>query len=204
MTRRVVMAWTLKGTWYESCSCKLFCPCNLGPAEPDQGWCSGLLAFDVESGSSNGVDFAGVKLALHAELPGDFFGGIDKALIYLDDATSTEQRDELEAIFQGNRGGVWEGIAGMIREFLPSKTVSVGITGGDSPHVTVEGIADISMERVKTEDGKQTVVLNGPLAGGFAVDTMELARASGRVSDPDLRQWETLGNAAAVPFDWSF
>ncbi|HUP68991.1 MAG TPA: DUF1326 domain-containing protein [Acidimicrobiales bacterium] len=198
------MAWTLKGTWYESCSCKLFCPCNLGPAEPDQGWCSGLLAFAVDSGESNGVDFAGVKLALHAELPGDFFGGIDKALLYLDEASSTEQREELEAIFQGKRGGVWEGIAGMIGEFLPSKTLKVEVTGGDNPRVKVEGIAEMSMERMKTEDGKQSVMLNSPLAAGFAVDTLELATASGKVSDPDLRQWETLGNGAAVPFDWSF
>ncbi|HVE47363.1 MAG TPA: DUF1326 domain-containing protein [Acidimicrobiales bacterium] len=198
------MAWTLKGTWYESCSCKMFCPCNLGPAEPDQGWCSGLLAFDVESGSSNGVDLAGMKLALHAQLPGDFFGGIDKARMYFDEASSDEQREQLEAIFQGKRGGVWEGVAGMIGEFLPSKTVQVDITGGDSPHVSVAGIADITMERLKTEDGQQAVVVNAPLSAGFAVDTLELAKASGKVSDPDLRQWETLGNGAAVPFDWSF
>lgn len=38
----------------------------------------------------------------------------------------------------------------------------------------------------------------------LAVDTRELAMASGRVSDPDLRPWETLGVGAAVPFDWSF
>lgn len=198
------MGWTLKGTWYEACSCKSFCPCNLGPAEPDQGWCSGLLGFSVDSGSSNGVDLGGAKLVLHAELPGDFMGGIDKALIYLDESCSQGQRDELEAIFQGRRGGVWEGIAGMIAQFLPSKSVRVDIVGGDNPHVKVEGVADIAMQRVKTEDGKQAVVVNAPLAAGFGVDTLELAMATGRVSDPDLRQWETLGNAAAVPFDWSF
>ena len=60
------MAWTLKGTWYESCSCKLFCPCNLGPATPDQGWCSGLLGFAVDSGSSNGVDLGGVGIGTTA------------------------------------------------------------------------------------------------------------------------------------------
>ncbi len=198
------MAWTLKGTWYESCSCKLFCPCNLGPATPDQGWCSGLLAFAVESGSSNGVDLGGVRLALHAELPGDFFGGIDKALLYLDEGCSDGQRTELEAIFTGTRGGVWEGIAGMIREFLPSKTTKVEVTGGESPRVSVDGVADITMERVRTEDGKPTVVTNAPLFPGFAIDRLEMTRASGRVSDPDLRQWETLGNGGAVPFDWSF
>ena len=198
------MAWTLSGTWYESCSCKMVCPCNIGPAEPDQGWCSAILAFDVESGESNGVDLGGLKFVLHAELPGDFFSGIDKALIYLDQSSSEEQRAEIEAIIQGKRGGVWEGIAGMIQEFLPSKTVQLEVTGGESPKVKVDGLADISWERVKTEDGKQAVLVNAPLSAGFAVDTMELAMATGRASDSDLRQWETLGNGAAVPFNWSF
>src|SRR5258708_31079832 len=111
-----LMAWTLSGTWYESCSCKVACRCNFGPAEPDQGWCSGILGFSIDSGSSNGVDLAGTKLVLHAELPGDFMGGMDKALIYLDESSSQQQRDELEAIFQGKRGGVWEGMAGMIAQ----------------------------------------------------------------------------------------
>lgn len=198
------MGWTLRGTWFESCSCKMVCRCNFGPAEPDQGWCSGVLAFTVEAGESNGVDLAGTKLALHAELPGDFLGGIDKALLYLDQAASAEQRDELEAIFQGKRGGVWEGVAGTIAEFLPSKTVTVEVSGGESPRVKVGDVIDIALERMRTEDGKQAVVVNAPIAAGFAVDTMELATATGAASDPDLRAWETLGYGAAVPFDWSF
>src|SRR5687767_10890733 len=104
------MAWMLRGTWYESCSCKMACRCNFGPAEPDQGWCSGVIAMDIGSGRSDDVDLAGTKAVLHAELPGDFLGGIDRAVLYLDEASSQEQRDELEAIFQGRRGGVWEGV----------------------------------------------------------------------------------------------
>lgn len=195
---------TLKGTWYESCSCALVCPCNFGPAKPDQEWCSALLGFAVESGESRGVDLSGTKAALHAELPGDFLGGFDKAIVYLDESSSQEQRDELEAIFQGERGGVWEGIRGSINEFLPSKTVRVDVTGGDSPRVAVDGVGEITFERTKTEDGKQAVVVNAPLSAAFMVDTMQLALASGGVSDPDLRSWETLGNGAAVPFDWTF
>ena len=198
------MAWTLKGTWYESCSCKMVCPCNLGPAEPDQGWCSGLLGFSIDSGASDGVDLGGTKLVLHAELPGDFTGGIDKARLYLDEAAPEAQRRELEAIFQGKRGGVWEGVAGMIGEFLPSTTTRIEVTGGDNPRVSVEGVGDIALQRVKDEAGKQAVLVNAPLSAGFAVDTLELATATGRISDPDLRAWETLGNGAAVPFDWSF
>ena len=198
------MGYTLKGTWYESCSCKVVCRCNFGPAEPDQGWCSGMLGFAVESGESSGVDLAGARFVLHAELPGDFLGGMDKARVYLDQAASDEQRAEVDALVKGQRGGVLEGVAGMIREFLPSKTVRLEIIGGDSPRMSVEGVGAISFERMKDESGKQAVVVNAPIAAGLGVDTLELATASGRVSDPDLREWETLGYGAAVPFDWAF
>jgi hypothetical protein len=198
------MAWTMKGTWYETCSCKMACRCNFGPAEPDQGWCSAILGFAIDSGESNGVDLGGTKVILHGELPGDFVGGIDKMLLYLDEATSPEQRNELEAIFQGKRGGVWEGVAGMIAEFLPSKTVPVEVVGGESPRVKAGDFASFSMERLKTEEGKQAVLVNAPISAGFAVDTQELATATGSASDSDLRSWETLGYGAAVPFNWSF
>ena len=197
------MAWTLSGTWYEVCSCALYCPCNLGPAKPDQEWCSAGLAFDFKSGSSNGIDLGGTKAVFHGELPGDFMGGIDKAKLYLDESASQEQRDEIEAIFKGERGGLWEGVRGMIGEFLPSQTASIEITGGESPSYRIDGVGGFELERVKTEDGKQAITVNAPVAVGFGADTQELAYAKGGLSDPDLRAWETLGNGAAVPFAWS-
>jgi hypothetical protein len=92
----------------------------------------------------------------------------------------------------------------MIAEFLPSKTVPVEVVGGESPRVKAGDVASFSMERLKTEEGKQAVLVNAPIAAGFAVDTQELATATGSASDPDLRSWETLGYGAAVPFNWSF
>ncbi len=198
------MAWTMRGRWYETCSCKMVCRCNFGPAEPDQEWCSGLLTFDVQEGESGGVDLGGTKVALRADLPGDFLGGIDVAQLYLDEGVSGEQREELEAIFQGKRGGVWEGIDGMIGRWLPTETAAVEVNDGDEPSVRVGDVAQFSFSRMKTEDGQQTVVTGAPIAAGFAVDTMELATSSGRVSGGELREWETLGYGAVVPFDWSF
>jgi hypothetical protein len=31
------MAWHVKGKAREFCSCKMWCPCWIGPAQPDQG-----------------------------------------------------------------------------------------------------------------------------------------------------------------------
>jgi len=62
------MAWQLPGRSMELCSCKMLCPCWLGPeGVPDQGWCGGALGFDIERGSSDGVDLSGTRVALAAE-----------------------------------------------------------------------------------------------------------------------------------------
>ena len=198
------MGYKLKGTWIESCSCKVMCRCNFGPAEPDQTWCSAVLGFEIESGECNGISLDGTKLVLQGELQGDFTGGIDKAKLYLDEGASQAQRDELEAIFQGQRGGVWEGISGMIGQFLPSQTVKIEVSGGDAPSIKVGDDIAFTLQPIKTEDGKQTVLMNSPIAAAFATDTQLLAVAEGSASDPDLRSWETLGYGAMVPFNWSF
>ena len=41
------MAWSLKAKIFESCSCAALCPCTLGPAKPDQGWCSGAFGIKI-------------------------------------------------------------------------------------------------------------------------------------------------------------
>ena len=198
------MGWSLSGEWYEVCSCKMVCRCNFGPAEPDQGWCSGLLTFDIRRGESGGVDLGGTKVAFFGDLPGDFLGGIDVARLYVDEGASEDQRRELEAIFHGERGGVWEGINGMIRRWLDTETAAVEVSGGDEAAVRVGEVAHFTFSRLKTEDGRQTVVTNAPIAAGFDVADMELAAATGRAAGSDLRQWETLGYGAVVPFNWSY
>ena len=67
------MGWQLSGRSVELCSCKMLCPCWLGPeGTPDQGWCGGALGFDVQRGNSDGIDLGGTKVAFTAEWPGNF------------------------------------------------------------------------------------------------------------------------------------
>ena len=69
------MAWQLSGELIEACSCKAACPCVLGPAEPDQGWCSGALTFAIDKGKSDGVDLSGRAVLWLIDLPKDFASG---------------------------------------------------------------------------------------------------------------------------------
>ena len=129
------MAWQLSGRSMELCSCKMLCPCWLGPeGVPDQGWCGGALGFDIERGSSDGVDLSGTRVAFAAEWPGNFFDGKGTARLYISEAANAAQRHELEVIFSGKKGGLFEGLWGaVISNWLPTETTAVEIGWGDSP-----------------------------------------------------------------------
>lgn len=198
------MAWTMNVDLVESCSCAAMCPCILGPAKPDQGWCSGVFGMRVTEGNSEGVDLSGAKLVLHFELPGDFLSGIDKAKLYIDPSVSDEQRAELDAIFRGERGGLWGGIREMTNEWLPSSLAAIEFTDGDSPGFRVEGVGQVVLEPIKLEDGTPATVSNAPVMAAFQMTTENLAHAQGTsFSDPDLRPWESLGAGGTASTVWS-
>jgi hypothetical protein len=198
------MAWQLSGELYETCSCKMLCPCIFGPAEPDQGWCSGALLFDVQQGNSDGVDLAGSRAVLVFDLPGDFVSGNFTTRLYLSDAASAEQRRELEAIIGGQKGGAFGGLAGMISKALPTQTTSISVTGGDNPSVTVGDVGRISLARLKSGSGKPTTITNAMVTESFGVSAEELARGDGsQWSDPDMRSWRSGGSGGVGRFSLS-
>lgn len=198
------MAWRIRAKVYESCSCKMVCRCTLGPAQPDQEWCSGVMCVQVLEGHSEGVDLAGTRVALHFELPHDFLSGVDKAKLYLDTSLSDEQRGELEAVLHGERGGLFAGMREMIAEWLPSTVTDIDISDGEAPKVLVGGAGELILQALTTEDGRRATLTNAPVAAAFGENVIELAMANGsHFSDPDLRRWESLGYGAVSEVEWS-
>lgn len=198
------MGWRIKAQGIESCSCKMVCRCTLGPAEPDQGWCSGALAWNILEGESEGVDLSGVTFVLLADLPGDFLGGIDVARLYVDESASDEQRREVEAILHGERGGLWAGMREAIGTWLPTKTAAISFQPGDAPSVTIGGVGEITLQPLVTESGKRTALANAPVNEAFGQAQVDLALANGsKFSDPEMRSWESLGFGAESVVEWS-
>lgn len=196
------MAWKIKARGIESCSCKMLCRCNFGPAEPDQEWCSAALAWDITEGESGGVDLSGAKFVLLGDLPGDFTGGIDIARLYIDG--SDEQRAEIEAIIQGQRGGLWEAMREAVREWFPTKSATITFSHGDAPSVTIDGVGQSTLQMMKAEDGTQTVLENAPIPAAFGQSRINLGLAGGsKWADPDMRSWESLGYGSTSTVEWS-
>src|SRR4051794_33232543 len=100
------MAWNLAGSYSETCSCELMCPCNMSF---DHGatydFCRVTLAFSLHDGSVDGVDIAGRKVVLIADTPKVMTDGNWRVGVFVDEEASEEQFDKLVQVFGGQLGG---------------------------------------------------------------------------------------------------
>jgi len=197
------MAWQMSGDMVEFCSCKLLCPCWLGPmTEPDQGWCSGSIAFDIHQGSIDGVDVGGSRVVLVADWPGNFFGGQGKARLYLDGRD--DQRRELEAVFSGQKGGLLAGVMGaVVTHWLPAQPAPIAIQRGEQLSITVGQVCQATLAPLKNQAGQPTTVQGSAAQEAFQLTSMVVASSQGsQWSDPDLRHW--AGDSGTIhTFNWS-
>ena len=64
------MSWSLKGSYVETCSCELMCPCN---TSFDHGatydYCRVTLVFNIREGEVDGTDVGGLTVAAIADTP---------------------------------------------------------------------------------------------------------------------------------------
>ena len=86
------MAWEIQGTYFENCNCDMVCPCSTSglTAAADQDRCLVALAFHIDSGSSDGVDLAGLTVCMLADAPAQMTDGGWKAAVLVDDKASQE------------------------------------------------------------------------------------------------------------------
>ena len=198
------MAWEMSGRSMEFCSCTLMCPCWISAeVAPDEGWCSGALAFSVEKGSCDGVDLAGTSVALTADWPGNFFEGKGTGRLYVHAGDGDAQRRELEAIFTGKKGGHLADLFGaVITKWLPTETTQIAIRWDGSPSVRVGSVGEATLIPLKDPSGKATRVTGAVAQAGFQFDGMDLASSKGsRWADPGLRSWEGSSGTLQT-FDW--
>lgn len=201
------MGWQIKGQLIESCSCNMLCPCWFGVQElmvMDQGYCASALAFLVERGNSDGVDLAARSVVWAVDFPGPtLFDGNGTARLYVDEGASSEQRQELEAIFQGKKGGPMEPLNALIAKWLPTQSSRIGVKEeGDVVTVDVGKVGQVRSERLRDAAGRAMTLQGGGFVADFHMEELELAPSSSRWSDPDLRQFTTKSGGRGM-FTWS-
>lgn len=157
------MAWSLSGIYFAPCSCDVGCPCALGEMDGDQGWCSGVLLFDIRSGEVDGVDVGGTRAAIVADWPRGFLAGEGKGRVYFDGGVSDEQRSALEPVLTGQAGGSLEPIGALVPTWLPAEQASVEIqNGGDETRATVGDVGEAVIKPLKNEETGEPTTVTSP------------------------------------------
>jgi len=159
------MAWSLKGSYAETCSCELMCPCNLSF---DHGatydYCRATLAFHIREGEIDGTDVSGLNTAFIIDSPKVMTEGGWKLGVFIDENASDEQAEKLTAVFGGQLGGPMEGLAPLVGEMLGVQRVPIEIVDDGLRHsVRVGDAIDFEIEDIVP----------------FGVETGEPARLTG-------------------------
>ena len=100
------MAWKLRGTYVETCSCEFFCPCNFNLANgADYDRCNVTLVFNITDGEVDGTDVGGLAVVVIADTPKVMTDGNWRLGTVIDAKASDEQAEKLQAVFSGELGG---------------------------------------------------------------------------------------------------
>jgi hypothetical protein len=150
------MAWSLKGSSFETCSCDLMCPCNMSF---DHGatydFCRVTLVFNIADGEIEGTDVSGLKVAAIVDSPKVMTEGNWRLGMFVDERASDEQFEKLTAVFGGQKGGPMEMAASLVGEILgveraPFELVEDGLRHsvkiGDAIEFEIEDIVPFGVE----------------------------------------------------------
>src|SRR5690349_1959443 len=129
------MAWTLKGSYVETCSCELMCPCNL---TFDHGatydFCRATLAFHVREGDVDGTDVSGLNAVVMIDTPKVMTDGNWRLGMFLDERASEEQAEKPAQVFGGQRGGPRAGLAPLGGEVVAIERAPIEMTADGRRH----------------------------------------------------------------------
>ena len=150
------MAWKLTGSYAETCSCELMCPCNLSF---DHGatydFCRATLVFDLREGEIEGTGIDGLKVVAIIDTPKVMTDGNWRLGMFIDDRASDEQAEKLVRVFSGQLGGPMAGIAPLVGEMLGVERARIeinddglrhGVRVGDAIDFEIEDIVPFGVE----------------------------------------------------------
>ena len=144
------MSWNLDGSYFETCSCDVVCPCtaslSLG-ATYDR--CNVVLVFNVKSGEVDGTDVSGLTVAAVADTPKVMTDGNWRLGVVIDEAASDEQAEKLGAVFSGALGGPMEALGPLVGENLGVERAPIEVTEDGLKHsVRIGDDVDFEIEDV--------------------------------------------------------
>ena len=168
------MSWSLKGSYFETCSCDLMCPCNMSF---DHGatydYCRVTLVFNIKEGEIEGTDVSGLSVAAIADTPKVMTEGNWRLGMFIDDKASDEQAEKLIGVFSGQLGGPMAALGSLIGENLGVERAAIEIVEDGLRHSVRIGdaidfeIEDIVPFGIQTGEPVRLVGVFHPVASEF-------------------------------------
>jgi hypothetical protein len=150
LEKELPMAWSLKGSYVETCSCDLICPCNASFAHgATYDYCRVTLVFSIRDGEIEGTDVSGLNVVAIADTPKVMTDGNWKLGVFVDERASDEQMEKLVGVFSGQLGGPMEGLVPLVGEMLGVEKAPIEVVDDGLRHsVRVGDVIDFEIEDI--------------------------------------------------------
>jgi hypothetical protein len=156
-----MMAYDLKGSLLEACSCGVMCPCWIGQ-DPDGGSCDAVNAYHFDTGTIRGVDVSGLSIVNVVQIPGNVLTpGSWRVATFVDDRASDEQLQAILDAYEGRLGGPLADLAGLVGEVVAVERAPITHETRDGRGTLRVGeILSADMEPFRGPDGTTTTLHN--------------------------------------------
>jgi hypothetical protein len=144
------MAWNLSGSYFETCSCDVVCPCTASLAlGATRDRCNVTLVFNINSGEIEGTDVSGLTVAAVADTPKVMTDGNWRLGVVIDASASEEQAEKLGGVFSGALGGPMEALGPLIGENLGVERLPIEVSEEGLRHsIRIGDAIDFEIEDV--------------------------------------------------------
>ena len=144
------MSWKISGSYFETCSCNVVCPCTASLAlGATLDRCKVTLVFNIHSGNVEGTDVGGLTVAAIADTPKVMSEGNWRLGVFIDAAASEEQAQRLGGVFSGALGGPMGALAPLVSENLGVQRVPIEVREDGLRHsVRIGDAVDFEVEDV--------------------------------------------------------
>jgi hypothetical protein len=150
------MSWKVEGSYFETCSCEVVCPCTASLAfGASYDRCRVTLVFHVRDGEVEGTDVSGLTVAAVADTPKVMAEGDWRLGVIIDAAASDQQAEKLGGVFSGALGGPMEALGPLVGENLGLERMPIEVQEdglkhsvriGDSVDFEIEDIVPFGVE----------------------------------------------------------
>lgn len=199
------MSWTLDGTYFETCSCDVVCPCTASLAQgATHDRCKATLVFHVKDGTVDGTDVSGLTVVAIADTPKVMSEGNWRLGVIIDAAASDEQAEKLGAVFGGQLGGPMEALGPLVAENLGMERAAIEVREDGLRHsIKIADAVDFEVEDIVpfgSESGEPAKMTNIFHPAG---SELTVARTTRSKIDAFGISYEGVAGFSSSAFSWA-